>query len=66
MQTTESHASGRSDGVLLGDTHIEDPVREPLGKLAEANRVQHGSGYRNKPVVFLGKLNQFASKDFGP
>ena len=39
------HSSGKGDCVFFGDSHIEESVRKPLGKFAEACGFTHGCSH---------------------
>ncbi|MNI83719.1 hypothetical protein D3C73_1405590 [compost metagenome] len=51
--------------MLLGNTHIDHPVRKILREFNETRSAWHCRGHRNNPFVLLRKLNQSLSEHFG-
>jgi hypothetical protein len=56
-QATHRHAGGTGDGVLLGDAHVEEPVREADLERDQPGRSCHRSRDRNQLGVGLGLLD---------
>ena len=57
----------RGDGaVLLGDADVVDPVREGLGELVQADRLEHGRGDGDDVLALLAELDHLLAEDGGP
>ena len=57
-QATHRHAGGGGDGVLLRDTDVDAPIREPLAEGQEAGRVGHGGGDGDQLGVLIAQLHK--------
>ncbi len=59
--------AGRGDrAVLLGDADVVDAVREGLGELVEADRLEHGRGDGDDVLALLAELEHLLAEDARP
>src|ERR1700685_3366428 len=54
VETGHRHAGRRSQGVLLGDADVEEPLREVVLEAQQARWSRHGGSDGNDLVVYLG------------
>ena len=60
-----SHAAGHRHAVPLGDTHVEEPRRELLGKTCQPRAVRHGGGDGAHAPVLPRQLAQRFAEHVG-
>ncbi len=59
--------AGRGDrAVLLGDADVEDPLRELLGELVQADRLEHRGGDRDDVLALLAERDHLLAEDGRP
>ena len=60
-----SKPSGESDGMLLGNAHIEETVRKSFLESRKSRTLLHGGGNSRHPAVPLPRLQEGRAKSLG-
>ncbi len=66
VQSAGGQAGRAGDGVLLGDAHVEDPVREGLRERGQAHRVEHRGGDADDVLALVAERHHLLGEDRGP
>ena len=56
LQSFRSHCRTQHGGVFFADAYVKRPFRISFEKSAQPQRVRHGGGYGDDPIVFCRKL----------